>query len=126
MSDIVMTPTSCVLYFFMCMIERSESDQDELTLLIRSFVVWSCEHRDIIAPWVYGEECRHIVSFDIVSLYFDSWDCHADDLRTGIAPPLVCEDHLCKCTIGDLDIFCRQCHEYYCESCGYGCVCDER
>ena len=123
MSDIVITPPSCLLYLFMCKIQRSESDQDELTLLIRSFVMWSCEHRDIISPCVYGEKCREIISFDIVSLYFEYWN--ADDLRTGIAPPLVCENHLCNCTIGELDILCRHCDKYCCERCGHGCACDE-
>jgi len=122
MSDVVTTAT---LHALMRMIAGSESDQHELTVHIRSFVVWSCEHRDVVAPWVWGGECGGIVSLDMMFIYVDSWSLHTDDLRTGIAPPLVCEDHCCKCTTGDLVVFCEHCHEYCCESCGYGCACDQ-
>ena len=123
MSDLVTTPT---LHALMRMIAGSESYKGELTVHIRSFVVWSCEHRDVVAPWVWGGECGEIVSLDMMILYYDNWWLHPDDpcRIVDFAPLLVCEHHLCKCTTKDIDL-CDKCHKLSCEICAWGCVCGD-
>lgn len=114
MSVVDVTPSA--LHALMRMIAGSESYKGELTVLILSFVVWSCEEG----------MCGEIVSLDMMFLYYDNWRLHPDDpfRIVDIAPLLVCEHHLCKCTTKDIDL-CDKCHELSCEICAWGCVCGD-
>jgi len=77
-----------------------------------------CEHREILSPWVYSDNCNKRVSKQMVDEY---------EMKSTVfgGSGYRCQDHLCTCwTEYDYpEEYCRTCGCYTCARCGSGCMC---